>query len=64
MTASVKNEISLITDEMNSILKELYIVSNGVKKDFYGIGNEICAKSIEDVASHYEKVVKLLGKIG
>lgn len=63
MRNDAKYEVHLMVNELKSIINELYSISNGVNKDFKGIGNELCANRINEVARHYEGVVKKLNKI-
>lgn len=46
MDANAKYELYLIKNELQSIIDELYNISNGVGRDFEGIGNDKCAASI------------------
>lgn len=60
MADSTKLEVLSIINEMNGIVDELYDISYGIKNDFDGIGNEICAKTIIDIADSYKSVIKQL----
>lgn len=63
MDASAKNELESIKRELKSIIAELQSISNGVRRDFVGIGNEQCAKCIENVLGQYRIVQKQLNNI-
>jgi hypothetical protein len=56
MDANSQHELYLIKSELQSIIDELYNISNGVRQDFDGIGNDQCANSIAKAATHYETV--------
>ncbi len=56
MDASAKNELASIKKELNSIIGELESISEGVRKDFVGIGNDKCADCIDKVLSQYRYV--------
>ena len=49
MKLEEKKELDYICSEINSIIKELENISNGLKKEFIGIGNEKCAECIDNV---------------
>ena len=63
MDSFSQNEIYEIKQELKSIINELYDISNGVRRDFSGIGNDICANRISGTAQHYEGVKKKLDKL-
>lgn len=60
MDAKAQYELLLIKRELQGIIDELSDISNGVKKDFSGIGNVQCANKISQVAQHYRSVKKKL----
>lgn len=63
MDAKARSELIAIKTELRSIIKELQEVSDGVRGNFKGIGNEQCATCIDRVVDNYEKVEKELNKI-
>lgn len=63
MDSFSQNEIYEIKQEFKSIINELYDISNGVRRDFSGIGNDVCANRISNTAQHYEGVKKKLDKL-
>lgn len=54
MDANAQYELYLIKTELQSIIDELYNISNGVGRDFEGIGNEKCATSIITAIVQFE----------
>ncbi len=64
MTESqAKAEIADIRIQLNSLIRTMRNVADGVEHDFYGVGNEICARSIRDVAGKYDTVLRVLNSI-
>lgn len=63
MDSYSQNEIYEIKRELKSIINELYDISHGVRKDFSGIGNDVCANRIANIAQHYEGVKAKLDKL-
>ena len=57
------NELIAIKRELQNIIDDLYSISGGVARDFEGISNEKCSRSIVGVAQHYEKVKRKLSSI-
>ena len=60
MTKGAQQEVAGIKAELRSIIIELESIRNGVKRDFQGIGNENCAKSIDSVILQYKNVLRKL----
>lgn len=60
MDAKASNELYQIKKELQSIINELNDIAYGVQRNFSGIGNEKCSKSIYAAASHYSSVKKKL----
>ena len=58
-----KAEIADIRTQLNSLISMMYNIADCVDRDFYGVGNELCAKAIRDVANKYGKVVSTLNSI-
>lgn len=52
-----------IIRELRSIIKELDAISNGIRTDFQGIGNEKCARVISEVNSRYNTALSKLNQI-
>lgn len=63
MDASARNELASIKRELNSIISELESISNGVRKDFTGIGNDKCADCIDKVLNQYYGVRRKLNNL-
>lgn len=63
MDAYTKRELNAIKDELQSIINELDRISDGVRSDFRGIGNDTCANCIDRVISQYRSVRRQLNKI-
>ena len=49
MTPRAQNELALIKTELRNIIAELESIERGVRNDFQGIGNDICANSLKAV---------------
>lgn len=60
MNASARAELASIKRELNAIISELDDISNGVRRDFAGIGNEQCANCIDKVTNQYRGVKRSL----
>lgn len=63
MDVAARNELASIKRELNSIISELESISNGVRSDFVGIGNEKCADSINRVINQYYYVRRKLNNL-
>lgn len=63
MATSEQYELESIKRELQSIINELDSISNGVKRNFAGIGNDRCASSISSIANDYRYVKKRLDRI-
>lgn len=63
MTQSALNELYSIKMELNSIIRELESVSYGVRRDFTGIGSNICADKVDNAIRQYRQVARLLNNI-
>lgn len=63
MDLSAQYEIESIKAELQGIIDELNSISYGVKKDFSGIGNDVCATSLANSAKHYSEVKSKLSKM-
>lgn len=63
MDQSARNELNSIKWELRSIIKELESISDGVRKDFSGIGNEQCANCIDRVVNQYYVVQRKLNNL-
>lgn len=63
MDAKAQQQLYEIKQELQSIINELDDIGTGIKRDFKGIGNDICASRIAEVESQYRNVKKKLNKI-
>ena len=63
MDAKARAELEAIKGELRSIISELESISNGVRRDFVGIGNAQCANCIDRVVSNYRTVQKKLNNL-
>lgn len=63
MDANSQHELQLIKNELQGIIDELYNISNGVRRDFDGIGNDRCASSVAKAAAQYEIVKNKLNSM-
>ena len=52
-----------VRNELKSIINELDSISDGVRNEFQGIGNEKCADVINKVNSEYRKALNKLYNI-
>lgn len=63
MNEKSEKELQLIVDELRSICNALDSIGTSVRNEFEGIGNEMCAESIEYISEHYREVRKTLACI-
>lgn len=63
MDAQGRRELEDIKRELRSIIQELGEISQGVRRDFEGIGNEQCSACIDKVTQNYETVLRRLNNI-
>lgn len=63
MDTKARNELESIKRELNSIIRELEAIERGVRYDFVGIGNDLCANCIGGVADRYRTVKRKLDNI-
>lgn len=63
MDPQVKQKINHIIGELNSIARELDDLSNGIAREFKGIGADKCAQSLQSAAQKYRSVGHELRKI-
>jgi len=49
--------------EMHSIVRELSDIEWGVRRDFTGIGEQLCGNCIDKIVSKYEYVARELDKV-
>jgi len=60
MTSKNKAELSSIKSELQSIIYELESISNGVARDFSGIGSEQCSACLNTVLERYRRLKRKL----
>lgn len=63
MDANAKAELASIKVELNSIISELDSISDGVRQDFVGVGNEQCANCLDRAINQYRAVKRKLDNI-
>lgn len=63
MDRKVKNKVNSIIYDINSIVRELEDISNGLRNEFKGIGSIKSATSLQSAASQYRRVSNELRKI-
>ncbi|QCJ44171.1 hypothetical protein FAY30_20925 [Bacillus sp. S3] len=63
MDAHVKNKIHTIIAELNALARELDDISQGINREFKGIGAVKCASSLQSTAGKYRSVIHELRKI-
>lgn len=56
-------EINKIKRELKNITVELDDISNDVRTEFKGVGNNRCSQCVKDVSNEYKRLIKLLGSI-
>lgn len=49
--------------ELRSIINELRSIESGVRYDFSGIGENLCANCIDKIADRYEGVLNRLNRV-
>lgn len=49
--------------ELRSIISELYSIEEGIRSEFEGIGEELCADCISRVITKYEYVLRRLERV-
>ena len=60
MTQTARNELSAIQRDLTSIITELKSVESGIRRDFKGIGNDVCANRIGSVTGKLEQASRML----
>lgn len=60
MNAAAQNELYQIKRELLEIINQLDSISQGIRRDFIGIGSEQCAQCISNAASQYRMVKRKL----
>lgn len=50
-------------NELRSIIRELRSIESGVRGDFKGIGEDLCANCIDRIADKYERVLVRLNSV-
>ena len=63
MAYDAKAELGSIKRELDKIIRELDDVSHGVRYDFRGVGNEICADRIDGMANQLRTARRMLNNI-
>ncbi|MFI3326897.1 MAG: hypothetical protein R3Y35_12115 [Clostridia bacterium] len=63
MNTSEKMELLSIKSEFNSVISELESISNAVRSNFTGIGNDKCSDSIDRVLNQYYSIIKKLNNL-
>ncbi|AGK55717.1 DUF1732 domain-containing protein [Bacillus sp. 1NLA3E] len=63
MDPKVKNKINSIIAQTQAIARELDDISQGLTREFKGIGAEKCASGLQKTAVKYRRVINELRKI-
>jgi len=63
MDSNSQYELYLIKKELQDVVNELLNISNGVRLDFSGVGNDKCADTLVRAANHYMEVRMQLDKM-
>jgi len=58
-----QQQLNAIKKDLQSIINELEDIAKGIKKDFEGIGNELCASAISAEVERYREAKQKLDKI-
>ena len=57
------SSLSACRSELRSIIQELRDIEWGVRRDFTGIGEELCGDCIEKIADKYDGVLTRLNNV-
>ena len=49
--------------ELRSIIRELRAIEQGVRGDFTGMGQDMCANCVSKIADHYQSVLNRLERV-
>ena len=49
--------------ELRSIITELRNIEHGVRNDFTGVGQDMCANCVGRIADHYQSVLNRLERV-
>ena len=49
--------------ELRSIIRELRSIEGGVRRDFNGVGQDMCANCVGRIADHYQSVLRRLERV-
>ena len=49
--------------ELRNIINELRSIETGVRNDFLGVGQEMCANCVGKIADHYDGVLTRLNRV-
>lgn len=60
MAVNPQRELSAIRSELSSIISELNSISDGIRYNFKGISNTVCANRIIDVANQCQSHLNTL----
>lgn len=63
MDSSARSQLDSIKYELDAVIREIYSISDGIRGDFKGIGNEICADALRNIAGDYNRVKNKLNNI-
>ena len=55
--------LSECRSELRSIISELESIESGVRRDFTGIGEQLCGDCLSGVISKYESVLRRLNNV-
>jgi len=54
LSINFRNKLTHARTEMGSIISELQLIESGLRTEFNGIGQDMCANAIQTVATHYQ----------
>lgn len=63
MSSNHINELTEVSSKIDFIIKELDDISNGVRSNLDGIGNDICASSLEAMADNYRDIKRKVDNV-
>jgi len=56
-------DLDACRNELRSIINELRDIERGVRGDFTGVGQDLCANCVGRIADHYQSVLNRLNRV-
>lgn len=63
MDVTTRAELKSISNELADSIRELSALSNKIRAEFKGIGNEYCAVDIEKAVYKYQSIKSIIDKV-